>query len=179
MHITPPCGKPVTYIQLYADVMTRSYNIKYLSQETVAKAYPVIRAAYPNVTLDDWLAYTAWINQPADARRSSTGIVSLENMRGYVHGIFSYNTDYMLGTGPVLNVENIVALDTGDRAAAVTQLISAMEDVAINHGCATIHTQIPEFWTSASAGRTGLHAHLVDAGHDREMIRFSKHLQKN
>ncbi|MDA0664231.1 MAG: hypothetical protein O3B08_15525 [Proteobacteria bacterium] len=171
------CENSTPYILHLEDVMPVAFHIKYLSRENAPNAYPVIRAAYPSVSLDDWLAYYAWISQPAEARHFSAGVVSIENARGYIQGLFSYVTGYGLGRGSVLSVENFVALDTGDRAAAIRRLIGAMEDVAHKHGCVTIHTQIPEFWTTVTAEKYGVHAHLADAGHDREMVRFSKFLR--
>ncbi|MEX2617447.1 MAG: hypothetical protein WD767_15245 [Alphaproteobacteria bacterium] len=72
-------------------------------------------------------------------------------------------------------VRLFVALDSGDCAAAIPRLIEAMEDVAQHHGCATI--QLPESWATLGAGKYGVHAHLTDAGHDREAVRFSKILR--
>lgn len=171
---SPHCANLAIHIPFFEKVMIRSYQIKPLSREKAAIAFPVIHAAYPNVTLDDWLAYFTWINQAVETRPFLAGIVSIEDARGYILGLFSYVTGYGLGKGAVLRVEHFVALDTGDRAAAIRRLITAMEDVAQRHGCNTIQTEIPEFWTTMPAGKYGVLAHLSDAGHARETVRFSK-----
>ena len=165
------------HIPFLEDVMPACYFIKSLLQDNAAKAYPIIRTAYPHVSLDDWLTYFAWISQPAEKRQFSAGIVSVEDERGYIQGLFSYVTGFGLGRGTVLNVEHFVAMDSGDRAAAIGCLIEAMEDVAHNYGCVSIHTQIPEHWANVTTGKYGIPAHLSDAGHDRETVRFSKFLR--
>jgi len=154
--------------------MPRSYEIKSLLPEDAAKAYPLIQTAMPRVTLEDWLAYTVWLSQPAATHQKPAGVMALENSLGYIHGLFSYSTGYGLGSGPVLNVDNFIALDTGDRAAAVTKLIDAIEDLAHDNGCATIHTHLPESWTKRSSGRTNLHTRLINAGHGPHAVKLSK-----
>ena len=156
--------------------MPRSYRIKALKRENAAMAYPLIRSAMPTITLEDWLAYTDWHAQPTELREPSTGIMTLENSRGYIHGLFSFCTSYGLGAGPVLNVDHFIAIDTGDRAVAVTRLIDAMEDLAQHNGCTVIHTHLPESWAVLTPGRKNLLAQLVNAGHGRDTVKLSKSL---
>ena len=154
--------------------MPRSYTILFLSKTDAARAYPLIQSASPNVSLEEWIAYFTRLSQLAESHGRVSGVVALESRRGYIHGLFSYCTGHRLGVGPILNVENFIAIDAGDRASAITSLIDAMERLAHDHGCATIHTDIPDTWATSSPQPSGLVAHLLKAGYDRESVRLSK-----
>lgn len=153
--------------------MPRNYKIKSLSPENAALAYPLIQAVLPAVSLEAWLAYTAKINQ---STAEATGIIIVESSRGYIHGLFHYNEATTLGHGKVLNVDNFIALDTGDRAAAIKMLIGVMEDLAREFGCDAIHTNLPDAWICAKSGTATVLDHLRDAGHERNIVKLSKTL---
>jgi len=151
--------------------MPRLYKTKSLTSENAALAYPLIQAALPTVSLEAWLAFIADLTQPAD---EGTGIIIVESKRGYIHGLFNYSVAMPLGHGKVLNVENFIALDTGDRAAAIKILIGVMEDIARQFGCGEIHTHLPDTWICAKSGMATVLDHLRDAGHEREIVKLSK-----
>ncbi len=154
--------------------MPRDYKIKPLSVENVALAYPLIQSAQPEIALDAWIAYARKINRCKAAPPKESGIISAESKRGYIHGIFCYSVKPTLDHGTVLSVENFIAVDTGDRAAAIISLIAVMENLARELGCSAIHTHIPDHWISkASCGTAMLH-HLRDAGHQPEFVEFCK-----
>lgn len=158
--------------------MPRPYKTRTLSTDDAAQAYPLIRTANPKITLDDWLAYTARLAQVTDSGTAASGVVAFESKRGYIHALFAYSIGFGLGIGPVLNVENFIALDIVDRAAAVTTLIEAVEKTARQHGCGVIHTHLPCDWADAPASRTSLFARLIDAGYDRDTIGLSRRLER-
>jgi hypothetical protein len=154
--------------------MPRDYNLKPLSAHNAALAYPLIQAALPNVSLDAWIAYAEKLNHPDPALEKAAGIVTAESKRGYIHGIFSYSVRIVLNHDSVLTVENFIALDMGDRAAAIKSLISGMENLAQDLGCSAIHTHVPDHWVSAIAPSAGMLDYLRDAGHNLEFVKFCK-----
>lgn len=151
--------------------MHRTYTIKSLSSKNAAQAYPLIQAALPSVSLETWLAYAANINKPT---AEATEIIIIESTRGYIHGLLHYNVITTLRHGKVLNVENFIALDIGDRAAAIKMLIGVMEDIGRKFHCAAIHTTLPDAWIRAASNATTVLDHLRDAGHERETVKLSK-----
>ncbi len=158
--------------------MPRDYHIRPLSPENAARAYPLIQAARPDVSLDAWIEYAERINHPDPELTKAAGIVAAESKRGYIHGLFSYSVRIVLNHNAVLTVENFIALDMGDRAAAIKTLIDVMERLARNLDCSAIHTHIPDDWvTSTPSG--GVLNHLRDAGHNVEFVKFCKTISAN
>lgn len=153
--------------------MPRDYHIKPLLAENAARAYPLIQAACPEVSLDAWINYAEKLNHPDPAQTQAAGIVAAESKRGYIHGLFSYSVRIVLNHNAVLTVENFIALDMGDRAAAIISLIDVMESLAQDLGCSAIHTHIPDGWITTISG-DGLLNHFRNAGHNPEFVKFCK-----
>lgn len=153
--------------------MPRDYQIKPLLAENAARAYPLIQAACPEVSLGAWIDYAEKLNHPDPARTQAAGIVAAESKRGYIHGLFSYSVRIVLNHDAVLTVENFIALDMGDRAAAIISLIDVMETLAQDLGCSAIHTHIPDGWITTITG-DGLLSHFRNAGHNPEFVKFCK-----
>ncbi len=156
--------------------MPQDYNLKPLAVNKAALAYPLIQAARPDVTLDAWVEYAEKINHPDPALSKVAGIVTAQSNRGYIHGLFSYSVRIVLNQDSVLAVENFVALDMGDRAAAIKSLIGGMERLAVDLECSAIHTHIPDHWVSDLTKQTGMLDYLRDAGHSLEFVKFSKNI---
>jgi hypothetical protein len=151
--------------------MPRNYKVRSLLLENAALAFPLIQSAVPNVSLDAWLAYVAAQNQ---ARMETTGIIIVQSKRGYIHGLLQYRVATTLGHGKALHVEHLIALDTGDRAAAIKMLIGIMDDLARKFDCAAIYTSLPDAWVHAKSGMPTVLDHLRDAGHERESVKLFK-----
>lgn len=154
--------------------MSPDYQVKPLSPDTAAHAYPVIQAAWPHITLKAWIDYFNNLRRSFPAARDMCGVMAAENPNGYIHGLFCYIVHTALNQKAVLVVDNFVALDTGDRAAAIGALLAAMDDLARNLHCSAIHTDIPDSWIIRHGSGRGLLDHLEIFGHSRAFVRFRK-----
>ncbi len=154
--------------------MSKDYNIKPLKAQNAALAYPLIQTALPHVSLDAWIEYAEKIYDPNPVMAQEAGIVTAESKRGYIHGLFSYSVHNVLNHRSVLTVENFIALDMGDRSAAIKSLLNGMEHLALNLGCSAIHTHIPDHWVSELSASTAMLDYLRDAGHNLEFVKFCK-----
>ena len=159
--------------------MLRDYQITDLSGDSAARAYPLIQAAWPEISLDAWIDYAERINHPDPVLTKAAGIVAAESKRGYIHGLFSYSVRIVLNHGTVLSVENFIAMDMIDRAAAIKSLILVMETLARDLGCSAIHTHIPDGWSDDYSGGGAMMDHLRNAGHSLEFVKFCKTIQGN
>jgi hypothetical protein len=139
--------------------------------EDAALAFPLIQSAEPNVSLDAWLAYVATLNRTT---METTGIIIVQSKRGYIHGLLQYRVTTTLGHGKALDVQHLIALDAGDRAAAIKMLIGVMDDLARKFGCEAIYTSLPDAWIHAKSGMATVLDHLRDAGHERESVKLFK-----
>lgn len=152
--------------------MLQEYVTKPLSGNAASKAYPLIQTASPDVSLDAWIEFARLLTEPHPPVTRAAGIVTAENRRGYIHGLFSYSVRILLNHSSVLTVENFIVVDMGDRAAAVKTLIDDMEPLARRHRCSTIHTHIPDTW--AHPGERGVFNMLQNAGHELEYVKLCK-----
>jgi len=159
--------------------MPRDYKIKALAAENTALAYPLIQSAWPEVTLDAWLSYANNVKHSQPTADKTSGIIVAESARGYIHGLFSYSVKMVLVHGSALSIENFVAVDIGDRAAAIKTLIAGMDKLAQDLGCSSIHTQISDQWVSKSPRNTAIPHHLRNAGHNVELVQFCKKVCAN
>ena len=157
--------------------MVREYDIKPLTDQSAPKAYPLIQAACPEVSLNAWIDYATQLSVPSPPPTADSGILIAESGRGYIHGLFAFSVRVVLNQRAVLTVENFIAVDMGDRAAATKALIAVMEQLAKDHNCSAIHTHIPDSWNMPRPHGTGMLDHLRAAGHRIEYVKFCKVLE--
>lgn len=102
--------------------------------------------------------------------------MTVQNAQGYIHGLFSYTVEEHLRHGRVLTVENFIVLDLFDMAGAADELLNAMDDVAETLGCAAIHTNLPDDYSSLPDYCNWVLSCFRDAGHAVGTLRLSKRM---
>ena len=154
--------------------MDDSFIAKPLGQRQIDQAYPLVRAVAPDLPVERWRAFAAALIGTLDTPAPPTGIMTVQNARGYLHGLFSYAIEEHLRHGRILAVENFVVLDLFDTSGPAEALLRSMEVLARGLGCTAIHTTLPE----GAAGRpdTPLLACFRNEGHRTETLRMCKPL---
>lgn len=161
--------------------MDDSFIAKPLGQRQIDQAYPLVRAIAPDLAVERWRAFaTAHIGSAESPAGSATGIMTVQNARGYIHGLFSYAIEEHLRHGRILAVENFVVLDLFDMAGAAEALLHAMEGQARALGCSAIHTTLPETYADfggkgPDSGKSVLSC-FRNEGHRTETLRLCKPL---
>jgi hypothetical protein len=118
----------------------RKLRLVPLSQDRAALAYPLIQTVRPALSLEAWEEYATGILQVgADG---SGGIMTLQNPRGLIAGLFVYRIEEVPDHGRTLVAEDFVALDIIDSEVVAESLADALEQVAREHGCQAVHTSI-------------------------------------
>lgn len=151
------------------------YQAVPLQPQQVDQAFPLVSTIAPELGREQWAAFArGMLDTHGDPPR---GIVSLQNRRGYITGLFTWAVEPHLRHGRTLTVANFVVLDLFNLEAAADQLIREMEALARTHGCAAIHTELPEAYSNLAES-----AHLVlsrfrDEGHQLGTLHFCKELQ--
>ncbi len=121
--------------------MGRTYHVRTLSESQLPQAYPLVQALASEHSLNAWLSYAkGFVAKGINAG----GVLSAQDDAGYIYGLFCYEVVPDLGGGRVLVVEPFVALDLVDRLGPITVLIEAMERLAREQDCVSIHLQIPQ-----------------------------------
>jgi hypothetical protein len=150
--------------------MSRQYIVKHLSADRVDQAYPLVRSAPGEITLEKWRSYAAIRSAPGGViPDGGGGVISVESARGYIHGLFDYRIDIDLRCGRTLVCGNIVALDLLNAKSVLAVLFEAMESLAAQRRCQAVHVSVPE-------GGTVLLSRLEDAGHAVRWVGLCKHL---
>ncbi len=121
--------------------MGGSFELAPLPASRILQAYPLIREAAPEVTLDQWRRYAR-----ALARRRPKpggGIVALRCENGYIRGLFSYRIVPDLVRGRTLVVDCLVASTLFSPAEVVDTLLAEIERIARRHRCAEMRADFP------------------------------------
>ncbi|HYC01714.1 MAG TPA: hypothetical protein VED40_00380 [Azospirillaceae bacterium] len=166
--------------------MPNQYKAKPLDARRIDQAFPVMQAAMPGLDIRSWRAFAAKLVGPRPARRPTAGdgnVVSLPVTRrsgivtvqlgrgGYIHGLFTYQVVPHLGHGRVLQVDNFIALDLFDPAAAADTLMQEMEHLGRLLGCGAIHVLLRQ---PEEMGRSLMLRRFEELGHHREGLHLCK-----
>ncbi|MBK3776064.1 hypothetical protein JJL56_07930 [Azospirillum sp. YIM DDC1] len=154
--------------------MDESFIAKPLGQRQIDQAYPLVRAIFPDLPVEQWRAFAAALIGPVDTPATPTGIMTVQNARGYLHGLFSYAIAAHLCHGRILAVENFVVLDLFDMTGPAETLLQSMDRLARSHDCAAIHTSLPESLAGQAGSRSSLLTCFHQDGHRTETLRLCK-----
>jgi hypothetical protein len=168
--------------------MHDTYVAKPLIRRQIDQAFPVVQTIAPDLDVERWRDFAAAVlavqelefdvgsSARTDTPPHARGIMTVQNARGYIHGLFSYMVEEHLRHGRVLAVENFIVLDLFDMAGAADALLSAMDRMADDLGCAAIHTSLPDDYSSLPDYCNWLLTSFRDAGHEVETLRLCKQM---
>lgn len=148
----------------------RSLETRPLTPERVAQAFPLIQAAFPAVSLEDWRDFATPLAQapgPADG-----GIITVVSEQGYIVGLCCYRVAQDLRHGAVLLADHFLVLDLFGQKAVVRALADAVDSLARERRCTAIHTSLPE--TGVKGADSWLVQILRSRGHRVESLRMCK-----
>jgi hypothetical protein len=159
--------------------MDQGFTAKPLGLRQIDQAYPLVRAIAPDLPVERWRDFAAALIGPSGAPGTPAGIMTVQNERGYIHGLFTYAAAEDLRCGKILAVDNFVVLDLFNLPAAVSSLLQAMEELAHTLDCTAIHTALPECYAPAPGHGHPMLGFFRDEGHDVESLRLCKALAGN
>jgi hypothetical protein len=161
-----------------ADKMPRTFTAKTLTGDQSAQAFPVIQTIVPSITLEHWNDFVHLLTHDDACQGRQAGIMTVQSERGYIHGLFCYTVGVDIHHGPVLSIENFVALDLVERELAIKALVNAMEKIAHRLDCHAIHVHLPDELVLPPESRQWLLSIFEGAGHRVETVRLCKHLRR-
>jgi hypothetical protein len=168
--------------------MASAYVAKPLGPGQIDQAFPVVQTLAPDLKVERWRAFAAAALSPPggggageDPARDAgvprpRGILTVQNGRGYIHGLFSYQVEESLRHGRTLAVENFIVLDLFDLAGAAEALLGGMDRTAQGLACTAIHTTLPDDYAKLSDYCSWVLACFREAGHGVETLRLCKRL---
>ncbi|CAO3416355.1 hypothetical protein [Azospirillum doebereinerae] len=160
--------------------MDDCFIAKPLGRRQIDQAYPLVCVAAPGLAVEQWRAFAAAVlginGEAGGPSAPRTGIMTVQNARGYLHGLFSYAIEEHLRHGRVMTVDNFVVLDLFDVPGVAGTLLDAMDGLARGLGCAAIHTALPEHCTLDWTPNNRIADCFIRDGHRRETVRLCKNL---
>ncbi|MCG5243856.1 hypothetical protein ACIU1J_12940 [Azospirillum doebereinerae] len=160
--------------------MDDCFIAKPLGRRQIDQAYPLVCVAAPGLAVEQWRAFAAAVldigGEAGGAPAPRTGIMTVQNARGYLHGLFSYAIEEHLRHGRVMTVDNFVVLDLFDVPGVAGTLLDAMDGLARGLGCAAIHTALPERGISDRTTDNRIADCFIRGGHRRETVLLCKNL---
>ncbi|MFQ5774047.1 MAG: hypothetical protein ACE5GS_05990 [Kiloniellaceae bacterium] len=150
----------------------RNLKVRPLSRDRIGQAFPLLQASLPEVSLEHWRKFAS----PLVSSRAgpTSGILTVVSEQDYIAGLSIYRIEPDLQHGAALIAEHFMALDLFDRTAVVHALAEALEALGREHGCAAIHTSVPERYAKVRAVDGGLVSALCSRGHRVESLRLCK-----
>src|SRR3954467_11493861 len=123
--------------------MHDTYVAKPLTCRQIDQAFPVVQTIAPDLDVERWRDFAAAVlsGQELEFGEESTermeaaalrprGIMTVQNARGYIHGLFSYTVEEHLRHGRVLAVENFIVLDLFDMAGGAAEVLDTHDKTA-------------------------------------------------
>ena len=154
--------------------MAEQYIARRLTKDRVEQAYPLVQTASEEVSLEQWHAYAdAYLKRDGKCGGES-GIVSVVNEQGYIHGLLGFRIDMTLRWGRTLIREHLIALHLVNAAPIITTIIEEMENLARDLGCEAIHVTGQQAYSTARTIHPGS---LLNVGYELESIGFSRRFE--
>lgn len=144
-----------------------SCRVAALPRECIAQAYPLVQNALPGLRLGDWTDYACDLIA-GNRGGAPSGILAAEQRPGWLAGLCAYRGQRDLAHGRILSIEHFIVLSLFDERRIAAALGAAIEATARRHGCAAVHTQLPD-----AADDVALNA-LRGLGHRAESRLFCK-----
>ena len=154
----------------------RGFAVRPLSPDRVDEAYPVVRAAMPDLSLERWRDFASRaVGEPAVS--PPPGIMLVESAQGYIYGLCAYRLQHDIRHGRVLVIEELVTLGLVDGASVAATLIAALEERARELGCAAMNLNMSDSFPPRPSC-SALRDLLTRNGHCVDGVRLLKRIDR-
>ena len=113
------------------------FTIAHLYDEQIEDAYPMVRMAAPDLSLERWVEFGL------SAIAGEGGVLGAYSGDGTLHGVAVYCPDDRLLAGRVLRIEPMVTFELNPRSPARAALCEALELLAAAKGCRQLVFHLP------------------------------------
>lgn len=145
-----------------------SFTVAPLDSAAMADAYPMVRAAAPEVEAEQWQRYAEWL------RNAQGGVLGAFAPNARLHGVAAYCRDDELRHGRALRVDLIVTFELSRSAPVRRALCDALEGLAREKRCDRLTLALPSrgFADAASAKAES----WSELGFEMDSVTLSKRL---
>jgi hypothetical protein len=117
------------------------YEVLPLTPSQASQAFPLLQSVYAEATLDAWLRFARDMD-PASGTPVENRIMVLRSCAGWLFGMFTYLIVPHLVHGRVLDVDNVVLVDLGNRRSLSRVLLERIDEIARTQRCGGIHFRL-------------------------------------
>jgi len=112
------------------------FTIAHLESGTLEEAWPLVRAAAPELSLPAWQHFAEQLIG------GGGGVLAARSVDGGLHGLATYRVEHCLHSGLTLKVDTLIAFDLHHRAPVRRALIQALAAAGRAFGCASLVVRI-------------------------------------
>lgn len=149
--------------------MTNRYMVKPLEKAQILRAYPLVQAVAPHLTLDQWVDYARSLYDPV-RQNSGGGIMLALSPQGYIFGVYCHVMEPDIESGRILRISNFAAANLCDSGGVLGPLIDSMSLIARDHGCGAVYVDLPEAMRSQPRPIQGVFNAFKAAGYEVKMV---------
>jgi hypothetical protein len=135
--MTPDSTKPEIAMKRESD---RQFAAVSLTDALVRQAYPLVHAAAPEISLEEWRSHVTSLASREPANR---GIIAIVSTEGHIHGLFAYTVSDELQLGRALTIDHLIVPDLFRRETLVAAMDDAMEGLCEKYSCAGQKIRLP------------------------------------
>ncbi|MCC6469667.1 MAG: hypothetical protein IT563_15190 [Alphaproteobacteria bacterium] len=146
-----------------------------LDRSKIDQAYPLVRSLVPGITLGRWNAFV----RPQLAVHSAAwphGVMTIQNHKGYILGLFSFEVRDDLYESRTLCIDNIVVPSMPGRELIWIAIADATDQLAKMNDCRAVRAGLNEELGSDADDRLWVGSSLQRSGYVLEGVRAFKRL---
>jgi hypothetical protein len=118
--------------------MSTPFVAREMTRHDARRAYALVEAVRPEISLDAWLAHIDGVLSDAQAHGASVGAVVLTAGDSYIYGAFTYRPWTSLALGRTLMVDDFCAVSLVGERAPVEALFDAADRLAEQQSCQSV-----------------------------------------
>lgn len=123
--------------------MKEQFKLAPLRGDRILQAYPLIREAAGEVSVEEWRAYVKTILGAKNRDVEARDIVGICSSNDYLRGLFTYRVVPDVRHGRTLDVEYFVVESVFSPREIAASLMTGVEDVARKEICNAVHAHLP------------------------------------
>ena len=155
--------------------MTNRYMVGPLGKGEIQQAFPLVRSVSPHLTMDRWVDYAQALYAPA-SRDVVGGVMSARNSQGYIFGIYCHVMEPDIEFGRIMRVSNFAAANLCESGGVLGPLIDSMPLIARDHGCGSVHVDLPDTMRSQPQPVQGVFNAFREAGYEPRAVTLVRNL---
>jgi hypothetical protein len=157
---------------IWAGTAMRRLQVGSLAPEEVERAFPLVQAITPEVSLNEWTNCAKWFLGPG---AMPSGILCAKDEQGYLAGLCCYRVLDVVDQGRTAVADRVIALGLIDPIPVADALIQGIEKEAEQLDCDTL--QVTLFRSKAGREPPWLVSVLSGRGYERAASAMSKILR--